>query len=256
MKCYAETYCKKRKNECNEFCDGYRLLRALYKMSRIPERYCYNIPLVPEGKDLGAFEALNDFMKSVEERVEKGEGLYIWSESTGNGKTSWACKILSYYFRKVAFKSGLENEGLYIYLPTFLDDLRQSYDDPDPDFSELLAMLKNCKLLIIDDIGAEKSTEWVNERLLSIINTRMMKGLSTVYTSNCSLDDIGKRMGERRRNSCYMSLYTSRALCSGYRRKDYFSAQPEPHQAKRARSDHTTPQSCHSGHQGRISTGL
>ena len=175
MKCYAETYCKKRKNECNEFCDGYRLLRALYKMSRIPERYCYNIPLVPEGKDLGAFEALNDFMKSVEERVEKGEGLYIW-------------------------KSGLENEGLYIYLPTFLDDLRQSYDDPDTDFSELLAMLKNCKLLIIDDIGAEKSTEWVNERLLSIINTRMMKGLSTIYTSNCSLDDIGKRMGERIRS--------------------------------------------------------
>ena len=75
MKCYAETYCKKRKNECNEFCDGYRLLRALYKMSRIPERYCYNIPLVPEGKDLGAFEALNDFMKSVEERVERdGKG--------------------------------------------------------------------------------------------------------------------------------------------------------------------------------------
>ena len=29
MKCYAETYCKKRKNECNEFCDGYRLLQDL-----------------------------------------------------------------------------------------------------------------------------------------------------------------------------------------------------------------------------------
>ena len=187
MKCYAETYCKKNKNECNEYCDGYRLLRALYKMSRIPERYCYNIPLVPEGKDLGAFEALNNFMKNVEEKVEAGEGLYIWSECTGNGKTSWACKILSYYFRK----------GLYIYLPTFLDDLRQSYDEPDADFSELLDMLKNCKLLVIDDIGAEKSTEWVNERLLSIINTRMMKGLSTIYTSNCSLDEIGNRMGER-----------------------------------------------------------
>ena len=197
MKCYAETYCKKNKNECNEYCDGYRLLRALYKMSRIPEIYWYNIPLVPEGKDLGAFEALNNFMKNVEEKVEAGEGLYIWSECTGNGKTSWACKILSYYFRKVAFKSGLENEGLYIYLPTFLDDLRQSYDEPDADFSELLDMLKNCKLLVIDDIGAEKSTEWVNERLLSIINTRMMKGLSTVYTSNCSLEDIGNRMGER-----------------------------------------------------------
>lgn len=53
---------------------------------------------------------------------------------------------------------------------------------------------------MISVIGAEKSTEWVNERLLSIINTRMMKGLSTIYTSNCSLDDIGKRMGERIRS--------------------------------------------------------
>ena len=93
----------------------------------------------------------------------------------------------------MAFKSGLENEGLYIYLPTFLDDLRQSYDDPDTDFSELLAMLKNCKLLIIDDIGAEKSTEWVNERLLSIINTRMMKGLSTIYTSRRTVKTFVKR---------------------------------------------------------------
>lgn len=201
MRCYAEKYCKKSKTECNEFCDAYRLLRALYRMSRLPEKYCYNIPLVPGKEDLKNFEQLNDFMKSVEERVEAGDGLYIWSEGAGNGKTSWACKILSYYFRKVAFKSGLENEGLYIYLPTFLEDLRMSYDgEPDPDFLELLDMLKKCKLLIIDDIGAEKSSEWVNERLLSIINTRVMSGLSTVYTSNISLEDLGKRMGDRIRS--------------------------------------------------------
>lgn len=198
VRCYAEKYCKKNKAECGEYCDAYRLLRALYRMSRLPEKYCYNIPLVPENGDLKSFEALNDFMKSVEDRVAAGEGLYIWSEKTGNGKTSWACKILSYYFRKVAFRSGLENEGLYIYLPTFLDDLRASYnEEPDPDFLELLDMLKNCRLLIVDDIGAEKSSEWVNERLLSIINTRMMKGLSTIYTSNISLEELGARMGER-----------------------------------------------------------
>lgn len=200
MKCYAEKYCKKQKTECGEYCDAYRLLRALYRLSRLPERYCYNIPLVPDPKDLKSFEFLSDFMKSVEERVAAGEGLYIWSENVGNGKTSWACKVMSYYFRKVAFKSGLENEGLYIYVPTFLDDLRMSFEEPDPDFSELLEMLKNCKLLIVDDIGAEKSSEWVNERLLSIINTRMTKGLSTIYTSNCSPDEIGKRMGERIRS--------------------------------------------------------
>lgn len=201
MKCFAEKYCRKNKTECSEFCDAYRLLRALYKMSRLPEKYCYNIPLVPGKEDLKSFEALNDFMKSIEERVEAGEGLYIWSEGVGNGKTSWACKIMSYYFRKIAFKSGLENEGLYIYLPMFLDDLRMSYDgEPEADFLELLDMLRNCKLLIVDDIGAEKSSEWVNERLLSIINNRVMRGLSTIYTSNMSLDDLGERMGDRIRS--------------------------------------------------------
>lgn len=199
MKCYAETYClRKSRAECGEGCDAYRLLRALYRLSRLPEKYCYNIPLTPERADLPDFEYLSSYMKSVEDHVAAGDGLYIWSENCGNGKTSWACKILSYYFRKIAFKSGLENEGLYLYLPTFLDDLRASYDkDPDPDFIELLDMLKDCKLLIIDDIGAEKNTEWVNERLLSIINSRMMGGKSTIYTSNCSLDELGLRMGER-----------------------------------------------------------
>lgn len=202
MKCYAEKYCKKPKIECSEYCDAYRLLRALYKLSRIPERYCYNIPLVPDRADLPAFESLKNYMDHVEENVELGEGLYIWSDGVGNGKTSWACKIMSHYFRKIAFKSGLENEGLYIYLPTFLDDLRFSYnEEPDPEFMEVLSMMKNCKLLIMDDIGAEKSSEWVNERLLSIINTRIMKGLSTIYTSNMSLieqeEHVGKRIASR-----------------------------------------------------------
>lgn len=202
MKCYAEKYCKKPKTECSGYCDAYRLLRALYKLSRIPERYCYNIPLVPDRADLPAFESLKNYMDHVEENVELGEGLYIWSDGVGNGKTSWACKIMSHYFRKIAFKSGLENEGLYIYLPTFLDDLRSSYNEaPDPEFMEVLSMMKNCKLLIMDDIGAEKSSEWVNERLLSIINTRIMKGLSTIYTSNMSLieqeEHVGKRIASR-----------------------------------------------------------
>jgi len=199
VRCYAEKYCIKRsRGECSDHCDAYRLLRALYRLSRLPEKYRYNIPLIPESSDLESFEFLNEFMKNIEERVANGDGLYIWSEKCGNGKTSWACKIMSYYFRKIAFKTGLENEGLYIYLPTFLDQLRASYDkEPDPDWLELMEMLTACRLLIVDDIGAEKNTEWVNERLLSIINTRNMNGLSTIYTSNCSLDELGARMGER-----------------------------------------------------------
>lgn len=197
MKCFAESYCKRARSECSELCGGYRVLRALYTLSRIPVRYQYNIALKPEPADVKAFEALNDFKENIVRNVEEGNGLYIWGKSTGSGKTSWACKIMSYYFRKIAFNSGLENEGLYIFLPTFLEDLRNSYDNPDPDFEQVLDMLKKCKLLIIDDIGAERVTEWVRERLVSIINTRVGAGLSTIYTSNLSPEELKEGLGDR-----------------------------------------------------------
>lgn len=201
MRCYAEDYCLKDKSSCSEVCGGYRVLRALYSLSRIPLKYQYRMDLIPDDKDIRAFEALNDFKENIVDHVNKGEGLYIWGETTGNGKTSWACKIMGYYFRKIAFSSGLENEGLYIYLPTFLDDLMNSYKNPSPEFEEELGMVKTCKLLIIDDIGAERVTEWVRERVVSIINTRSSNGLCTIYTSNLSLKGLADKMGDARISS-------------------------------------------------------
>ncbi len=197
MRCFAEAYCQKDRSACSELCGGYRVLRALYNLSRIPEVYRYNIPLKPEEADVPSFVALNEYKENVLENVEAGKGLYIWGKSTGSGKTSWACKIMSHYFRKIAFDTGLENEGLYIYLPTFLEDLRESYDDKDPDFEQVLFMVKSCKLLIIDDIGTEKVTEWVRERLVSIINTRAGAGLATIYTSNLSPEELLEKLGDR-----------------------------------------------------------
>lgn len=197
MRCFAESYCAKERSACSELCGGYRVLRALYNLSRIPERYRYTIPLKPEPADVPAFEALNDYKESVIEKVQAGEGLYIWGKSTGSGKTSWACKVMGHYFRKIAFDTGLENEGLYIFLPTFLEDLRDSYDSRDPEFEQVLSMVKNCKLLIIDDIGAERVTEWVRERMVSIINTRVSNNLATIYTSNLSPMELKEELGDR-----------------------------------------------------------
>lgn len=197
MKCYAEKYCKKNKAECSEDCTAYVLLRNLYNLSKLPERYKYNIPLVPGKDDLEAFNELNEFMKDIENHVAQGEGLYIWSESTGNGKTSWAAKIMNYYFRKIVFKTGLENEGLYINVPTFLEDLRAYYSNEDDEFTQVLYMARWANLLIMDDIGAEKPSEWVSERLLQIINFREAEGKSTIYTSNISPAELGKKLGNR-----------------------------------------------------------
>jgi DNA replication protein DnaC len=197
LKCYAIEYCKKDKSECNENCGGYRVLRALYRLSRMPVLYQHNIALIPNDEDIKAFEELNTFKEAIVDNVQAGKNLYIWGKNTGCGKTSWACKIMSYYFRKIAFSSGLEFEGLYIFLPTFLEDLRDSYNNPSPEFDEELEMVKKSKLLIIDDIGAENVTSWVRERVVSIINTRVSNGLSTIYTSNLSPAELTEAQGDR-----------------------------------------------------------
>lgn len=198
MKCYASDYCQKDKSSCSDVCGGHRVLRALYNLSRIPERYRYTIALKPEnGEDLEAFTVLDNYKNDVLNMVNEGRGLYIWGKSTGNGKTSWACKIMSYFFRKIAFNTGLENEGLYIFLPTFLEDLRDNYDNKDPEFDEILRMIKTCRLLIIDDIGAERVTDWVRERMVSIINTRVSNNLTTIYTSNLSPEELRSELGDR-----------------------------------------------------------
>lgn len=197
MRCYAEAYCKKEKSSCSELCGGYRVLRALYTLSKIPTGYQYTIALSPQQRDLEAFECLNNFKENVVDNVEAGANLYIWGKNTGCGKTSWACKIMGHYFRKIAFSSGLEYEGLYIYLPVFLNDIRSNFDNKSPEFEEELEMVNRCKLLIIDDIGSEKLTEWVRERIVSIIHTRVSNGLSTIYTSNLSPEELKEEMGDR-----------------------------------------------------------
>ena len=57
--------------------------------------------------------------------------------------------------------------------------------------------MRRCNLLIVDDIGAEKPSEWVRERLLSFINTRVSNELTTIYTSNLSLERLREKMGDR-----------------------------------------------------------
>ena len=197
MKCFAEDYCKRDRAYCSEVCGAYRVLRALFNLSRMPERYRYTIKLTPDGQDLKAFTSLNEYKDGVLQKVESGQGLYIWGGSTGTGKTSWACKIMSHYFRKITFSTGLENEGLFIFLPSFLEDLRNSYSEKDPDFEQMLEMVNSCKLLIVDDIGAERVTEWVAERMVSIINRRSSNGLCTIYTSNLSPEQLKEKLGDR-----------------------------------------------------------
>ena len=93
----------------------------------------------------------------------------------GVGKTHLALAIA-----QEAAASGVE--PLFWSVSTLLDQIRRTYnDDKAPDvFSPCLTV----PLLVLDDLGSQKSSDWVDEKLFMIIDGRYMAGLKTVITTN------------------------------------------------------------------------
>lgn len=206
MDCWAKDYCKKADTEiCNKYCIGYLQLKALYNLSNMPGKYQKDIGLEP-GEDLKEYYALQDFKESLLEHVDEGHGLYIYSKYRGNGKTTWACKIMNHYFRLISIKNDLSCRGLYINVSEFLDELRKKINNEDNNIIEIERNLRTADIVIWDDIGAEKPSEWVRERLYTFINFRESNNMTQIYTSNKSVEQLeitlGDRIADRIRGQC------------------------------------------------------
>ncbi len=115
------------------------------------------------------------------------KGMYLWGP-VGCGKT----------YAVYAIKKKLIEMGLTVRFhsaPEMLDLIRDDFDHKDT--FNLDRILANRGVLIIDDLGAEKPSEWVSETLFKIINKRYEEVLPTIITSNLELGEISERLGDR-----------------------------------------------------------
>ncbi len=77
----------------------------------------------------------------------------------------------------------------------YLDQLRPK-DTPSLDALEM-DHLTSAGLLVIDDLGTQKMTDWVAERLYLIVNDRYQNGLPMIVTTNLTGDELDRMLGER-----------------------------------------------------------
>jgi DNA replication protein DnaC len=54
-----------------------------------------------------------------------------------------------------------------------------------------------CPLLVLDDLGVEKTTDWALQTLYVILNNRYTNYRQTIITSNLTLEEIGNKLGDR-----------------------------------------------------------
>lgn len=145
---------------------------------------------------------------------------YLWG-GLGRGKTgiatAYAWRYLQETGESVAYQS----------TPSLLSELRSTYgayphlspwertdgdaygdraaaDAPPPSVqraveADVMGRYQRAGLLVLDDIGVEQVTSsgWAEDRMYQLISERHDQHRPTVFTSNLSLDDLGRRYGQR-----------------------------------------------------------
>jgi DNA replication protein DnaC len=120
--------------------------------------------------------ATRRYADTIDEQLDAGRGLWFMGP-VGTGKTTLAMLV-----SKAALKAG---RSVAIYsLPRLLNEIRETAHGTERSHVELLDRLTAVDLLHIDDVGAERTTDWVLEELYSIVNARYEDERSMVITTN------------------------------------------------------------------------
>lgn len=132
------------------------------------------------------FDNLKNYSEKLVKGIEK-KGLVLVGNN-GVGKTHLACSIANEL---------IENGIPVIYgtLINLLAELRNSYDtENNISEMEIIKLYKNVDLLIIDDLGKEKPSEWGLEKVFTIINSRYENNLPVIITTNYNQNSLLERL--------------------------------------------------------------
>ena len=161
--------------------------------SVIPPRYrgvSFERPPVTEIEPM-VVRVVRSWVEDLEANIEAGRGLWLMGD-TGTGKTTMAMLV-----SKAALE---ESRSVAIYsLPKLLARIRRTYDSaPGGDsYLSFFERLTSVDLLHIDDLGAEKRSDWVLEQLYALVNERYEAQRSMVVTTNLDQQQLEEQIGPR-----------------------------------------------------------
>lgn len=118
------------------------------------------------------------YANHFDEMLAKNQGLLFYG-GVGTGKTFAAACIANH----------LLNQRVPVIMTSFVKLLEtmQGFSEDD---SALIARLNRAKLLIIDDLGAERSTDYALEKVYDIVDSRYRAKLPIILTTNLSMTEL------------------------------------------------------------------
>ncbi len=116
----------------------------------------------------------------------------VLAGTVGTGKTHLAVAVINYRAANPSMPA-----GKYCKVPAFLNEMRDSYGAQDGIHRALVDKLQRAPLLVLDDLGAGKQTEWVDEQIYLLLDYRYERMMETVVTTNVPLTSFEPRIRDR-----------------------------------------------------------
>ena len=118
-------------------------------------------------------------------------GWLVLRGPVGTGKTHLAMTIA-----KEAIELFLVT--LFATVPDLLDHMRATYDPNNGNtYDTLFEQMRSAEVLILDDLGVQRSSAWADEKLFQLINHRYNACLPTVITTNLTMNAMDRRLASR-----------------------------------------------------------
>jgi DNA replication protein DnaC len=125
------------------------------------------------------------------EWAREPDGWIVFIGGNGCGKTHLAAAIANERLDRgdrVAFAN----------VPDLLDELRAAYaPDAKRRYDEVFRLLVDVPVLVLDDLGAQKSSPWAEEKLYQLLNHRHLARAWTIVTTNKRLGEMEPRIASR-----------------------------------------------------------
>lgn len=141
-----------------------------------------------------AFGIAKRYVENFNEMYSKGQGILFWG-NVGTGKS----------YTAAAIANELLNQMQSVIMTSFIR-LLDEMSNPDIDESEYIARLNQAKLLIIDDLGAERGTDFALEKVYDIIDSRYRSGKPILLTTNLEFAQM-KNCTDIRYNRIYDRIF-------------------------------------------------
>ncbi|SES82086.1 ATP-binding protein [Anaerobranca gottschalkii] len=136
------------------------------------------------------YKVIQNYLNKLVTYIKKGqafqEGIFIHGQ-TGSGKTHLLGCIANFLIEQ-------QIDVLYVVYADLLDKIRETYNEEATETeSAILRRVTSVSVLLIDDLGMEKNSEFAQKYLAQIIDHRYRNMLPTIITSNFTLTELKER---------------------------------------------------------------